>query len=140
MHASNTASNNHARRSIYSNRAVTYNQIKCCDCSITVPRSSCMFYACKWLQLQETIHLLILCATVVDLFCCNGQPLPRALLQCSHLLLQIQRGLFLVISDSLNSKNYMCMWRSFSNVQNIINSLFFKLVNEYIVIECVLCK
>jgi len=87
--ASNTASKNHAKRLIYSIRAVTYNQKYFCDCSIRVSRSL-MHVLCLQVTMAAGDYLSsnLMCysgGTATSPFCCNGQPLPRAFLQCNHL-------------------------------------------------------
>ena len=100
--ASNTAS---AKRSRYSNRAVTYITVTALleylDLETYFMLASS--YSCR------RLHYLLTCysgGTATSHFCCNWQPLPRVFLQCTLLLLQYKEYSLLWIQDSLNSKDY----------------------------------
>ena len=100
----------------------------------------------------DLFHLLMCYSdgTATSCFCCNGQPLPRAFFQCSHLLLQFKEHFLLLIQNLLTSKDY-----HYKTIIYVEASVMFKkmansyedssfqhsitwLVNEYNAIEIVL--
>ena len=118
------------------------------------------YYACKRLQLQaqETIYLLILCATVLEqpqvlftemgshcqeqfysaaIFCCN---LKRFLLSCEfRIYLATARTIITTYKTIYN--NYIILreiQQCLEHANYIIMHIVFRLVNKYNVIECVL--
>ena len=97
--ALNTASKNRAKdRYTLIEQSLTIKY--CCDCSIRVSRSSRMFIlasdyiAAGYYPLSNLMYYSGGCRIATSSFCCNGQPLRRALLQCSHLL-QFKKNSFL---------------------------------------------